>query len=110
MGEPGLTVQIKAGNNVVFSGEELRFRTGGTGPSIQKSRGGGCSGASTISIGFQFYGGVNGDGRGDIDKPPCSGTASVLNYSFNTNSDTLLYRGKAGFIAVDPNTVPYSVS
>lgn len=34
----------------------------------------------------------------------------INSYSFNTTSDQIICRGTAGFIAVDPNTVPYSVS
>lgn len=34
----------------------------------------------------------------------------INSYGFNVNSDKTICQGTAGFIAIDPNTVPYSVS
>lgn len=105
--EPKMATQIKIDENIVFSKEELRYREK---YSITADRTFNCTGASRVHIGFEFYGGIQGDSKGDIKWPNCKGTATILSYRFNSNQDTILDHGKAGFIAIDPNTVPYTVS
>lgn len=39
-----------------------------------------------------------------------SGQGTFLSYSFNTAVDTVISRGSCGFIAVDPNTVPFTIT
>ena len=38
------------------------------------------------------------------------GTVTINNYHLNTNVDTIIAHGSAGFIAVDPNTCAFTVS
>lgn len=57
------------------------------------------SNVSTITVTFSFYGPCFSDSYG-----------KVTSYRTNLNSDVTVCRGTAGFIAIDPNTVPYSVS
>lgn len=57
------------------------------------------SNASTVTVTFS------------LGKHPYKNSyAKMTSYRTNLNSDVTICRGTAGFIAVDPNTVPYSVS
>lgn len=57
------------------------------------------SNASTVTVTFS------------LGKYPYKNSyAKMTSYRTNLNSDVTICRGIAGFIAVDPNTVPYSVS
>lgn len=47
------------------------------------------------------------DGEGDED---VNGYCTLQSYSVNTASDSVITRGTAGFIAVDPNSCPYTVT
>ncbi|PAV40032.1 hypothetical protein CJ260_00930 [Megasphaera sp. ASD88] len=67
------------------------------------------TGKKNVVFYVKFYGGKTGDGSGDLSYPPCSGTAYVNYYKSDVTTDTVITRGKAGFIAVDPNTVPYRI-
>ena len=57
------------------------------------------SNASTVTVIFSFYG-------------PCFSNSygKVTSYRTNLDSDVTVCQGTAGFIAIDPNTVPYSIS
>lgn len=57
------------------------------------------SNVSTVTVTFSFYG-------------PCLSYSGgkVTSYRANLDSDVTVCQGTAGFIAIDPNTVPYSVS
>ena len=57
------------------------------------------SNVSTVTVTFSFYG-------------PCFtySYGKLTSYRTNLDSDITVCQGTAGFIAIDPNTVPYSVS
>ena len=57
------------------------------------------SNASTVTVSFSF-------GK-SLYK---NSYAKMMSYRTNLNADVTVCRGTAGFIAIDPNTVPYSVS
>lgn len=57
------------------------------------------SNASTVTVSFSF---------GKF--PYKNAYARMMSYRTNLDSDVTVCRGTAGFIAIDPNTVPYSVS
>lgn len=38
------------------------------------------------------------------------GTCTLQSYSVDTASDSVITRGTAGFIAIDPNSCPYTVT
>ena len=66
---------------------------------------------------YIYYQVEYGTGRKRTFHSPSGDTAiasysglKINSYRFNTTSDQIICRGTAGFIAVDPNTVPYSVS
>lgn len=59
----------------------------------------GLSKVSTITVTFSFSGACDSRSYGKI-----------LSYRTNLNSDVTVCRGTAGFIAIDPNTVPYTIS
>ncbi|AVO75157.1 hypothetical protein C6362_09530 [Megasphaera elsdenii DSM 20460] len=54
---------------------------------------------STVTVTFSFSGACDSRSYGKI-----------LSYRTNLNSDVTVCRGTAGFIAIDPNTVPYTIS
>lgn len=57
------------------------------------------SNVSTVTVTFSIYGQC-------LD----SSYGKLTSYRTNLDTDTTVCRGTAGFIAIDPNTVPYSVS
>lgn len=57
------------------------------------------SNVSTVKVTFSIYGYCYAKSYGKL-----------ISYRTNLNSDVTICRGTAGFIAVDPNTVPYTVS
>lgn len=57
------------------------------------------SNASTVTVSFSF-------GKSSYK----NSYARMMSYRTNLNTDVTVCRGTAGFIAIDPNTVPYSVS
>ena len=59
----------------------------------------GVSNATTVTVTFSFYGECLSYSYG-----------KVTSYRTNLDSDVTVCQGTAGFIAIDPNTVPYSVS
>lgn len=64
------------------------------------------SNVSTVTITFSIRGHTNGPGGAFFNQ---SG-GKLISYRTNLNTDTTICRGTAGFIAVDPNTVPYTSS
>jgi hypothetical protein len=57
------------------------------------------SNVSTVTVTFSFYGECYSVSYGKL-----------TSYRTNLDSDVTVCHGTAGFIAIDPNTVPYSVS
>ena len=64
------------------------------------------SNVSTVTITFSIQGHTDGPSGAFFNQ---SG-GKLISYRTNLNTDTTICRGTAGFIAVDPNTVPYTVS
>lgn len=57
------------------------------------------SNASTVTVSFSF---------GKF--PYKNSYAKLTSYRTNLNTDVTICRGTAGFIAIDPNKVPYTVT
>ena len=104
---------ITISTNTGIKQEHPRYVTGGEGTMIEGKGGGSAtyraskafvfdmslSNVSLVTVTFSIYG-------------PClkySG-GKLTSYRTNLNTDVTVCRGTAGFIAIDPNTVPYSVS
>ena len=104
---------ITISTNTGIKQEHPRYVTGGEGTMIDWITSGGgiyraskafvfdmsLSNVSLVTVTFSIYG-------------PClkySG-GKLTSYRTNLNTDVTVCRGTAGFIAIDPNTVPYSVS
>lgn len=67
------------------------------------------SNKKSLTLTVQFTGG--GSSTSGSNKHLLStGSATLFSYSFNTAVDTVIARGSCGFIAVDPNTVPFTVT
>ena len=58
--------------------------------------------------GFEDDGTLIPDGQGHYTE--MQGTCTLQSYSVNTASDSVITRGTAGFIAIDPNSCPYTVT
>ncbi len=58
--------------------------------------------------GFKDDGTLIPDGQGHYYE--MKGTCTLQSYSVNTASDSVITRGTAGFIAIDPNSCPYTVT
>ena len=56
------------------------------------------SNASTVTVSFSFS-----------EFPYKTSHAKMISYRTNLDSDATICRGTAGFIAIDPNTVPYTI-
>ena len=70
---------------------------------------------SRITIYMMFRGfddetGKEIDGKGHDFWKDMGGTCSLQSYSVNTASDSVITRGTAGFIAIDPNSCPYTIA
>lgn len=70
---------------------------------------------SRITIYMMFRGfddetGKEIDGKGKNFWKDMGGTCTLQSYSVNTASDSVITRGTAGFIAIDPNSCPYTVT
>lgn len=66
------------------------------------------SNVSTVTVTFSIY--KDEDNGGPMDPNFETSGGKLISYRTNLNSDVTICRGTAGFIAVDPNTVPYTVS
>ena len=69
----------------------------------------------TISVMFRGFhdeddGGKEIDGKGYDFWKNMKGTCTLQSYSVDTASDSVIARGTAGFIAIDPNSCPYTVT
>ena len=69
----------------------------------------------TISVMFRgFYDEDDGGGevyqQGNKKWENMKGTCTLQSYSLDTASDSVIARGTAGFIAIDPNSCPYTVT
>lgn len=58
--------------------------------------------------GFEDDGTLIPDGQGHYYE--MKGTCTLQSYSLDTASDSVIARGTAGFIAIDPNSCPYTVT
>lgn len=67
------------------------------------------SNKKTITLTVEFWGDIWGTGAASPHSLS-AGSATLFSYSFNTSVDTIVSRGSCGFIAVDPNTVPFTVT
>lgn len=61
---------------------------------------------STITCEVCFHGESTYDSNPDGSR----GRMSIVSYTCNTSSDMVIARGTAGFIAIDPNSCPYTVT
>lgn len=69
----------------------------------------------TISVMFKGFhddddGGGEIDGKGHDFWKTMEGTCTLQSYSLDTASDSVIAHGTAGFIAIDPNSCPYTVT
>lgn len=60
---------------------------------------------STITCEVCFH----GESEYDSNPHGSRGRVSIVSYTCNTSSDMVIARGTAGFIAIDPNSCPYTV-
>ena len=67
-------------------------------------------GKSRITVNIRFKG-LDGDDRSEIKigYGRMKGNCTLKSYSIDTASDSVIARGTAGFIAVDPNSCPYTI-
>ena len=67
-------------------------------------------GKSRITVNVRFKG-LDGDDRSEIGigYGKMKGICTLKSYSVDTASDSVIARGTAGFIAVDPNSCPYTI-
>ena len=69
----------------------------------------------TITVMFKGFRDDDDDGGGEIDGKgydfwkTMKGTCTLQSYSLDTASDSVIAHGTAGFIAVDPNSCPYTI-
>lgn len=104
---------ITISTNTGIKQEYPRYVTGGEGTMIEGKKGGNAtyraskafvfdmslSNVSLVTVTFSIYG-------------PCLNYSGgkLTSYRTNLNTDVTVCRGTAGFIAIDPNTVPYTTS
>lgn len=93
---------VYAGTNLIESQTKICYVDGDK-KSISITKDYNLSNTSTVKIVVNTT--IDGTLR---EKGTC--TATLVSYRTNLNSDVTVCRGTAGFIAIDPNTVPYSVS
>ena len=65
------------------------------------------SNVSTVTVTFSIY--KHEDNGGPMDPDFETSGGKLISYRTNLDSDVTICRGTAGFIAVDPNTVPYTI-
>ena len=65
------------------------------------------SNVSTVTVTFSIY--KHEDNGGPMDPEFETSGGKLISYRTNLDSDVTICRGTAGFIAVDPNTVPYTI-
>lgn len=66
------------------------------------------NGNSQIKINMRFRG-FDGDTNKESNYEEFNGTCTLQSYSLDTASDSVIAHGTAGFIAIDPNSCPYTV-
>lgn len=67
------------------------------------------NGNSQIKINIRFRG-FDGDTKKESNYEEFNGTCTLQSYSLDTASDSVIAHGTAGFIAIDPNSCPYTVT
>lgn len=67
------------------------------------------NGNSQIKINIRFRG-FDGDTKKESNYEEFNGTCTLKSYSLDTASDSVIAHGTAGFIAIDPNSCPYTVT
>lgn len=67
------------------------------------------NGNSQIKINIRFRG-FDGDTKEESNYAEFNGTCTLQSYSLDAASDSVIAHGTAGFIAVDPNSCPYTVT
>lgn len=67
------------------------------------------NGNSQIKINIRFRG-FDGDTKKEADYDTFNGTCTLQSYSLDAASDSVIAHGTAGFIAIDPNSCPYTVT
>lgn len=114
-GETYADIQWGVDGNVIESMHQVLYVFGadpnGASNSINISKSISLSNNTNVTVTVRFRGGYSGDGSGDLSTPDYSSGNAIFNsYSVNTSQDTVIATGKAGFIAVDANAVPYTIS
>lgn len=67
------------------------------------------NGNSQIKINIRFRG-FDGDTKEESNYAEFNGTCTLQSYSLDAASDSVIAHGTAGFIAIDPNSCPYTVT
>lgn len=67
------------------------------------------NGNSQIKINIRFRG-FDGDTKKESNYEMFNGTCTLQSYSLDAASDSVIAHGTAGFIAIDPNSCPYTVT
>ena len=67
------------------------------------------NGNSQIKVNIRFRG-FDGDTKKESNYEEFNGTCTLQSYSLDTASDSVIAHGTAGFIAIDPNSCPYTVT
>lgn len=98
----------KSGSTVLASEElvnEIEYRGSSTNRALNLQKTLNFKNISSITMHVRGFFENKGGARGGA-----GGTVTINNYHLNTNVDTIIAHGSAGFIAVDPNTCAFTVS
>ena len=98
----------KSGSTVLANEElvnEMEYRGSSTNRALNLQKTLNFKNISSITMHVRGFFEKKGIGHGGA-----GGTVTINNYHLNTNVDTIIAHGSAGFIAVDPNTCAFTVS